>query len=63
MDEAGYDKTSVESIYEYAKKLTGKSLAEACFVPAQIANARNRGDLGSLVENFFFEHRPPSNHC
>lgn len=62
MDEAGYDKASVESIYEYAKKLTGKSLAEACFVPAEIANARNRGDLGSLVETFFFEHRPSSNH-
>lgn len=62
MDQAEYDKASVESIYEYAKQLTGKSLAEACFVPAEIANARNRGDLGSLVETFFFEHRPPSNH-
>jgi DNA mismatch repair protein MutH len=62
MQAAEYDKSSVESIFEHAKKLTGKSLAEACFVPAEIANSRNRGDLGSLVEAFYFEHRPPSNH-
>lgn len=62
MSAANYDKSSVSSIYEHAKKLTGKSLAQACFVPSEIANARNRGDLGSLVENFYFEHRPPTNH-
>jgi DNA mismatch repair protein MutH len=57
-----YDKTSAQSIYEYSKKLTGKSLAETVFIPSSIANSRNRGDLGSLVENFFFVHRPESNH-
>jgi len=57
-----YDKTSARSIYEYSKKLTGKSLAETVFIPSSIANSRNRGDLGSLVENFFFVHRPESNH-
>jgi DNA mismatch repair protein MutH len=56
-----YDATSVESIFEYAKRLTGKSLAEATFIPADIANDRNRGDLGSLVEAFYFNHRPASN--
>lgn len=62
MELDGYDKTSAKSIYEYSKRLTGKSLAEAVFIPASIANSRNRGDLGSLVESFFFGHRPESNH-
>lgn len=57
-----YDKSSAESIYEFSKRLTGKSLAEAVFIPSTIANSRNRGDLGSLVESFFFGHRPDSNH-
>jgi DNA mismatch repair protein MutH len=61
MTEVKYDKTSVDSIFNFAKELTGKSLAEACFIPASIANAKNRGDLGSLVETFYFEHKPPSN--
>lgn len=61
MGKADYDPTSVNSILEYAKKLTGKSLGEVTFIPADIANDRNRGDLGSLVETFYFEHRPPTN--
>ena len=61
MSKSEYDFTSVESIFEYAKKLTGKSLAEATFIPADIANDRNRGDLGSLIESFYFDHRPASN--
>jgi DNA mismatch repair protein MutH len=61
MREENYDPSSVESIVEYARKLTGKSLGEVTFIPADIANDRNRGDLGSLVESFYFEHRPVSN--
>lgn len=61
MGKRDYDPSSVESIVEYARKLTGKSLGEAAFIPADIANDRNRGDLGSLVESFYFEHRPKSN--
>jgi DNA mismatch repair protein MutH len=61
MSQKNYDSTSVESIVAYAKKLTGRSLAEVAYIPADIANDRNRGDLGSLVETFYFEHRPASN--
>lgn len=57
-----YDKGSVDSIYEYALKLTGKSLAEVVTLPDGIVNSRNRGDLGSLVEKFYFEIIPPNNH-
>jgi len=62
MTEAKYDKNSVTSIYEFALKLTGKSLAEAVQLPEGVANLRNRGDLGSLVEKYYFKHTPPNNH-
>ena len=61
MSESKYDKSSVSSIYEFAMKLTGKSLAEAVQLPEGIENIRNRGDLGSLVEKYYFEHVPPNN--
>lgn len=57
-----YDKSSVQSILNYAKRLTGKSLSEVVDLPPEIENARNRGDLGSLVERYFFQHLPPNNH-
>lgn len=56
--EARYDKSSVDSILEYAKGLTGKSLAEVEFIPREIVNSANKGDLGSLVEAFYFFHKP-----
>lgn len=54
-----YDKTSVESILNFARLLTGKTLHEAVTLPNQVSNSRNRGDLGGLVEAHFFE-LPPS---
>lgn len=62
MFESKYDKNSVTSIYDFALKLTGKSLAEAVELPEGVTNLRNRGDLGSLVEKYYFEHTPPNNH-
>ena len=62
MTELKYDKSSVISIHEFAKKLIGKSLAEAVKLPDGVANLRNRGDLGSLIEKYYFEHIPPNNH-
>ena len=60
--ELKYDKKSVASIYEFATKLIGKTLSEAVELPEGIVNSRNRGDLGSLVEKYYFEHTPPNNH-
>jgi DNA mismatch repair protein MutH len=57
-----YDKSSVDSIYGYALALTGKSLSEAVELPKDVVNVRNRGDLGRLVEKYYFEHTPPNNH-
>jgi len=62
MENLEYDKSSVSSIYEFAVKLIGKTLSEAVILPEDVANSRNRGDLGSLVEKYYFEHTPPNNH-
>lgn len=56
-----YDKSSPESILEFASRLTGKSLAELVDFPDDVMNKKNKGDLGSLLETFYFEHRPPTN--
>lgn len=58
---SSYDKKSAKSIYEFSLQLTGKSLAEVVELPPDIENSRNRGDLGSLIERYFFKHIPQSN--
>lgn len=56
-----YDKSDAESIYQFARQIKGKSLAQV--VPGVIdENARNRGDLGSLIEKHFFKHEAGSFH-
>jgi DNA mismatch repair protein MutH len=62
MTQPGYDKSSVKSIYEHALKLTGKTLAQVAPETVEIVNERNRGDLGTLVEKYYFVHKPKSNH-
>lgn len=57
-----YDKTSVESIFKYAELLTGKTLNEAVTLPNEVANSKNRGDLGGLVEAHFFELPPTTSN-
>lgn len=60
MGKAKYDKSSVDSIVDFAKGLTGKTLAEAVELPKGIENKRNRGNLGLLIENYYFEISPSS---
>ena len=55
-----YDKSSVDSILDFAKGLTGKTLAEVVELPKGIENTRNRGNLGLLIENYYFEISPGS---
>jgi DNA mismatch repair protein MutH len=57
-----YDKSSVESIFEHAKRLDGVALADLLPGLDSEMNQKNRGDLGSLVERHYFEHKPPNNH-
>lgn len=54
-----YDKTSVESIFNFAKLLTGRTLNEVVTLPHSVANSSNKGNLGGLIEAHFFE-LPPS---
>lgn len=60
MSQQKYDKSSVESILNFAKLLTGKTLDETVTLPLSVANSKNKGDLGRLVEAHFFE-LPPTN--
>jgi len=57
-----YDPTNAESIAKFAEGLIGKSLREAIDVSLITENANNKGDLGSLVEKYYFGWIPPSNH-
>lgn len=59
MSQEKYDKTSVESIFNFAKLLTGKTLDEVVTLPNSVANSSNKGNLGGLIEAHFFE-LPPS---
>jgi DNA mismatch repair protein MutH len=60
MREDLYDKTSVDSIYEFARGLTGKSLLEAVGLPEKVVNKLSRGALGNMVEEFYFGYKPNS---
>jgi len=62
VEETLYDKTSVESILAFAKKLTNKTLEELTDLTLDKINVNNRGDLGTLIEQFYFKHKPPNNH-
>ena len=62
MTQRNFDATSVESIFEYSKKLTGKSLREAVGETDIKISRRSRGALGNLVEEFYFGYKPNSAH-
>ena len=49
-----YDESSVESILEFAQRLTGKCLAQVLDSSTIAANTRNRGDLGNMVQELYF---------
>lgn len=57
-----YDKENAFSIYQHAMKLTGQSLSEVSEITHETTNSRNRGDLGTLVEKYYFKHQPIDNH-
>ncbi|OYX39797.1 hypothetical protein B7Z00_00020 [Candidatus Saccharibacteria bacterium 32-50-10] len=57
-----YDITSPQSILEYARGLSGKTLEEAVDLSGFIENIKNKGDLGVLVEKYYFRHVPQNNH-
>lgn len=62
MAQATYDKTSPHSILEFAKGLSGKTLAEVVDMSLVAENLRNKGDLGAMVEKYYFNYEPNSKH-
>lgn len=57
-----YEKKSAESIYLHALKLTGKSLSSTLDLPENLENLKDRGQLGTLIEKYYFQIEPPNNH-
>ena len=57
MTQYKYDATSPESIRDFAKDLIGKSLEEAVG-KYSLDDASNKGKLGSLVEEHYYNYRP-----
>ena len=56
-----YDKASVDSIFSFSKQLTGKSIGQFAPPGAPELNSNHKGELGTLVEKWFFRHTPPNN--
>lgn len=53
-----YDASSAKSILEYSKKLPGHSLDELINFAELAENLKNKGNLGNLVEEYFFKIHP-----
>lgn len=60
MIENKYDSSSKSSILEYAKILEGKSLKDSCG-DIVISSKTNKGNFGTLLEEFYFGYKPNSN--
>ena len=54
MESLSYDPESIDSIVAYAEGLIGYSLGDLFSNHAEVANSRNRGDLGGMVQKLFF---------
>lgn len=57
-----YDITSPKSILKFAQGLSGKTLEEVADLPGSIENIKDKGDLGKMVERYYFQHAPPNTH-
>lgn len=55
MPQDDYDSTSIESVLSYAARLYGHTLAEVATLPPGTDNKKHKGNLGSLVEKYFFK--------
>lgn len=50
-----YDIRSPQSLLEFARGLSGKTLAEVVDMSKVTENTRNKGDLGKMVEKYYYE--------
>lgn len=58
MSQIDYDVTSPESLLEFAHRLSGRTLAEVVDMSQVIENVSSKGDLGNMVEKYFYKHQP-----
>lgn len=55
MTQTTYDKSSPESLLEFARGLSGKTLSEVVDMSKIAENTRNKGDLGKMVEKYYYQ--------
>lgn len=55
-----YNNKNIDSLINYAKKLKGKTLREACFNEIQKHNYKGKGNFGQLLEKYYFGYNPNS---
>lgn len=55
-----YDDSNEESILKYAKKLVGKSIAEILEDSSKKIDIKNKGIIGTIIEEFYFGIMPNS---
>ncbi|MDO8336114.1 MAG: Sau3AI family type II restriction endonuclease [Candidatus Saccharibacteria bacterium] len=60
MTQLPYDLTSPQSILQFAAGLSGKTLSQAVNLVDTLENVKNKGDLGTMVERYYFGYEPNS---
>lgn len=58
MTQASYDISSPQSLLEFARGLSGKTLAEVVDMSKVTGNIANKGDLGNMVERYYYRYQP-----
>lgn len=58
MTQSSYDISSPQSLLEFARGLSGKTLAEAIDMSKVVENISNKGDLGNMVERYYYGYQP-----
>jgi len=58
MAQSTYDITSSKSLLEFARGLSGKTLADVVDMKQITENISNKGDLGNMVERYYYRYQP-----
>lgn len=58
MAQTTYDIKSSKSLLEFARGLSGKTLAEVVDMRQIVENISNKGDLGNMVEKYYYRYQP-----
>lgn len=63
MTQSTYDITSPQSLLAFARGLSGRTLAEVVDMSQVTENMSNKGDLGNMVERYYYKYQPDNtNH-